>query len=146
MRLDYNANGYVGCAKCRCWLRRVAQRTHVVLVWGGKSGGRLCRHSRQGFRRITRDEGTRKGCSFAEITGWRGRDTNEVNRKESPGRKPCLAAFPSRGITIDSSYNRQLVREGKKITAEKPIQTEFARRRNGIRELFVTANATYCSF
>lgn len=99
--------------------------------------------ARQGFRRITRDEGTRKGCSFAKITGRRG-SRNEVNRKESPRRKPCLAAFPSRGITIDSRTIGNSFVKGKKFT-EKPIQTNSVAEEM-VLENFPRQQTIYCSF
>lgn len=97
--------------------------------------------ARPGFRWITRDE----GCSFTEITGGGGGEVggcNEVNRKESPGRKPCPAAFPSRRITIDS---RTIVGAEKKITAEKPIQSNSLAEEM-LLENFPRQRTTYCSF
>lgn len=101
--------GYAGCTKCNTDVDHVAESTRICGFVEKAARGfvDIVVVVRQGFRRITRDE----GCSFTEITGGVKGERNGVNRKESPGRKPCPTAFPSRRITIDS---RTIVREEKK--------------------------------
>lgn len=111
----------------RCWSRRDAQRgrhVHVGLFEVEKAARGFVDVvvvARQGFRRITRDE----GCSFTEITGRRGNAMRLIGRREPPGENLVplhfhLAGLPS--ILVQS-------REEKKITAEKPIQSNFRSKR-----------------
>lgn len=143
MKLDYCANVMQGAQNATLSMLITSRRAESTrtrgFVWGGKSGKRLCRRCRGCASGISPDN-SRRRLFFHWNHGTKG-ERNEVNRKESPGRKPCPAAFPSRGITIDS---RTIVREEKKLPAEKPIQSNSLEEM--VLENFSRQRTTYCSF